>query len=148
MQLLCLLCPRNLLVSNILQHVTGHCRPSRAPETASPNRCRQRPWYARPVARSLGSSNRRGWNSPGESTYDIEFQLEGLGRLEEMPVSVSLVDFSSFGDLRGNCLPERLPSETLSNSLCRGTALAERMQIWPKLFNSRWVTLSTGPRDL
>ena len=115
-------------------YLSGHCRPSRAPETASPNLCRQRLWYARPIARQSCLSNRRGWLNSVESTYDIKLQLEVLGRLKEMPISVSLVDFSSSENVRGNCLPERLPSESLSNSLCRGTELAERMQIWPRLF--------------
>ena len=77
-----------------LQHASGHYRPSRAPETASPNLCRQRLLYARPIARQLGSSNRVGWFSSFGNTYDIKLQLEVLGRLKDMPVSVSLVDFS------------------------------------------------------
>ena len=39
-----------------LQHLSRNGLPSRAPETVSLNRCRQRLWYARPVDRELGAS--------------------------------------------------------------------------------------------
>ena len=71
-----------------LQHFIGSDMPSRAPEIVSLNRCRQRPWCARPIDRGLDSSQRRGWNSQVENTHNVESLLECLGRLAEMTVSV------------------------------------------------------------
>lgn len=79
----------HLLITEDLQHTVGNDTPSRAPEIASLNRCRPRLLYARPVGQGLGSSYRRGWNSPVESTHNVESLFECLGRLVEMAVSVS-----------------------------------------------------------
>ena len=140
--------PSCLLAMNDLLYFFGSDMPSRAPGTASLNRCRQRPWYVRPSDRGLGSSYCRGWNGPLQSTHDVEFLLKCLGCLAEMAVSASKVRSLSSGELFIEGLPERLPSGSPSNSLCPRAQSTGRTQMPERFSNSRSEISSTCPRDL
>ena len=113
-----------LLAADDLQYFAVGSMPSRAPGTASPNRCTRRPWYARPIDRGLGSSQIRVWRSPVENTHNVEPLLECLGCLAESVVSALWVQSSSSGGILSNsypngCLLEALQTHCSPNTISR-----------------------------